>query len=223
MKIRTCFGLFFVVLLIVSMFGCGSITPAIKSVTVSEMLKSLDGRQLNTLKVIEFHPNKVIAELNGERISISKSGSESLIYWLNVGDGSNNGSISFGRQDFFDVEIWDIVRDRNPENMSMEYYVFRNDLETESMVLANKPDVRFVSADKWSGTETIVVFWEYPQISPMVVYNVQTRETAIMASAYAEDKSGNQYDLARGSTIWGNLTYLPDEAVGFGGIVVKQK
>lgn len=199
------------------------------SVTVHRLLDELERYQPpNILRVVEYHQEYLIVELNGERYNIIPDSTtlENTIYWLNF-DKWNVPY--FGFQDLFSVHMWDLEKEQNP---NLEYYVFRNDInvnrsgqtteETQGIVLADVRTMpKIVDPATWQGTQVTIVIWEYPRIYPMVVQNMDTGEIALITSAVALDENGVYYYLNRGTSLWGYVYSEPDIR-GFPYLIIRR-
>lgn len=199
-----------VVVLALSACQAQSTPPLIPTVTVNDLLGSIDNAQMNVVKFIEFDSEYVIMELNGQRHkvvpdSLYIENEAYLVYFT-----SDHGEPFFYTKDPFDEIDWEWEWKINP---SMEYYVFRDyqhGVSLEEPTSFNPMDenalgIVLVPVDKipevvdwrtWIGTEATIGVWTYPRRYPWVVQNLTTNEIAFFkCSVTVVGENGNEEDV----------------------------
>lgn len=181
------------VLALSALVGCAS---AIPTATVNDLLGSIDNTQMNVVKFIEFEPEYVTLELNGQRYKVTPDSlyieNEAYLVTFPYFAGEFQNSPFFYTKDPFDEIDWEWERKINP---SMEYYVFRDyqhGVSLEEPTAFNPVDenalgIVLVPVDKmpkvvdwntWIGAEAKIEIWAYPMRYPWLVQNLTTNEIA---------------------------------------------
>lgn len=203
------------------------------AVTVGALFHDIRNENMNTLKVIEYHKEYLVVELNGNKHTVIPDPDKSMNI-THIGNFGFNNTPIFLKFDLFDVKTWNFDKDSDP---TLEYYVFINGLErmdfrsinpaseTELVLIHKNGMPNLVDARKWNNTQATLVSWEYPNMYPFfqIVQNMDTNEIAFSTGAELVDKAETRYYFIQGA-VWGYIYTLnaPPSNGEFQTLYIKQ-
>jgi len=206
------------IVLILSMSGCSPATPSVPedAVPIHLLFDPKDGfrnQDLNVLKIVEYHFEYLVVELNGTRYTVIQD-SHTMANTINVAYFSDEGTAWFEIFNAFDFYAWSRMKNDNP---SMEFYVFRDGLRSrdefdfgdpaiELVLVARDKMPKVVDPISWDSTEATIQIWRSPITLPNIIQNIDTGEVAFVVYTTAVDDNGNIFDIRSDSLMWGYLS-----------------
>lgn len=171
------------------------------AVTINQLLldKNL-GSELNTMKIVKFHPSYVSIEFNGKQYNL-RDGYDDVTHYC------DHDAFGFGSISCYSFSIFDLYfDDRGEYYKNTDYYVFFDgwaSIDGNGFVLIPVSEMpKIVDPMTWNATEATIVVWEHPR-QTYIVENVITGEVALLDFVKYIDKFGNEYVMWSGSSYVG--------------------
>lgn len=212
----------FIAVLMLGLIGCSPAAPVVPegSLTVSELLGSIENTDMNKLKFVEIHESYALVELNGVRSVIVPDSKYAENEVVVVDFDSSTGPVYpiFRTLNLFDVSNWNLEKEDHP---SFEYYVLRDytmGIPMDSAVdSTNESALRIViiPSDKmpeivdpviWTDTTVNLWIWNAPMRFPWVIQNANTGEIAFFHGPVTVKNNGSGEFIVPGMQAVGVLS-----------------